>query len=155
MTTNDSDGSVLDWRSDPYGGVNIKPEALAPVPEDFASQLTESMEAWRKQNRRGVWLKIPIEHASLVPVAASQGFVYHHAEKDYVMMTHWLPVNEPNPLPPNASTQVGVGAVVTNDQGQVLLVQEAYGPTAGKDIWKIPTGLLDAREDSKLCASVV
>ena len=37
--------------------------------------------------------------------------------------------------------------MVVNDEGKVLLVQEAVGPLRGRDIWKIPTGLLDARED--------
>lgn len=60
------------------------------------------------------------------------------------MLTHWLPTDEPNPLPANASTHVGVGALVVNEDGQVLLVQEAVGWTDG---WKIPTGLLNARED--------
>eukprot|EP00746_Dinoflagellata_sp_MGD_P070851 gnl/MRDRNA2_/MRDRNA2_289477_c0_seq1.p1 gnl/MRDRNA2_/MRDRNA2_289477_c0~~gnl/MRDRNA2_/MRDRNA2_289477_c0_seq1.p1 ORF type:complete len:198 (-),score=34.89 gnl/MRDRNA2_/MRDRNA2_289477_c0_seq1:40-612(-) len=64
-------------------------------------------------------------------------------------MTHWLPTDEPNPLPPNPSTQVGVGALVVNEEGKVLLVQESHGPSAGKDMWKIPTGLANAREDLK------
>ena len=77
---------------------------------------------------------------------------FHHAKPGYVMMTRWLP-DCPSPLPHNASSQVGVGAVVVNDEGKVLLVQEAVGPLRGRNIWKIPTGLLDARED--ICDGVV
>ena len=33
--------------------------------------------------------------------------------------------------------------MVVNDEGKVLLVQEAVGPLRGRNIWKIPTGLLD------------
>jgi len=36
---------------------------------------------------------------------------------------------------------------VLNDDGKLLLVQEAVGPLRGKDVWKIPTGLLEAGED--------
>ena len=60
-------------------------------------------------------------------------------------MCRWLPGGE-SPLPPNATHQVGVGAVVVDaGRGRVLVVQEAVGPAVGH--WKIPTGLLHARED--------
>jgi hypothetical protein len=35
------------------------------------------------------------------------GFGFHHAEPTYVMLTRWLPTEEENLLPPNASHQVG------------------------------------------------
>lgn len=38
---------------------------------------------------------------------ACQGFDFHHAEPGYVMLTQWLPTDEPCMLPPNASHQVG------------------------------------------------
>jgi hypothetical protein len=144
---------VLSAKVDPYGGVNIDADALPADPEAFAAALAASLEVWVAEGRRGVWLKIPLDRAALVAPAVAAGFAYHHAEKDYAMLTRWLPTDEPDPLPANASTQVGVGAVVVNEEGRVLLVQEAVGPTAGRDIWKIPTGLLDARED--IAAGVV
>jgi hypothetical protein len=143
----EGDGA-LDGKLDPYGGVNVDPEGLPSDPHVFALQLRASLQRWAADQRRGIWLKVPIEQAALIPVAVDEGqFVFHHAEPDYVMLTRWLPDGEPNPLPANASTQVGVGALVVNERGQVLLVQEKVGPTAGRNIWKIPTGLLEARED--------
>ena len=143
---------ILPGRRDPFDGVSVSPGAISPDPETFEAQLSASLEEWRANGTRGVWLKLPIEQAQLVSVATSHGFIYHHAEADYVMLTRWLP-DCPSPLPHNASSQVGVGAVVVNDEGKVLLVQEAVGPLRGRDIWKIPTGLLDARED--ICDGVV
>jgi hypothetical protein len=49
------------------------------------------------------------------------------------MLTRWLP-EEPSTLPPNASHQVGIGACVINEQGQVLVVQERNGPLKGKQV---------------------
>ena len=60
------------------------------------------------------------------------------------MMTKWLPTNRPDTLPPNASHQVGVGAIVVNSEGRVLVVQEANGPLKGQGVWKMPTGLVHA-----------
>jgi ADP-ribose pyrophosphatase YjhB (NUDIX family) len=64
------------------------------------------------------------------------------------MLCQWLPENEPNVLPPNASHQVGVGAFVYDrEKGKVLVVQEKQGPLKGKNVWKMPTGLVCQGED--------
>jgi len=117
----------------------------------FISKIDASLDHWRSIQRRGVWLKLPIQKASFVPIAALRGFVFHHAEKEYVMMTHWLADTE-NRLPPNASHQVGVGCVVINDEGKMLMVQEKSGPLKGTGIWKMPTGLTEVGEDISLAA---
>jgi ADP-ribose pyrophosphatase YjhB (NUDIX family) len=100
---------------------------------------------WKLNKRRGVWLKVPIEKSVLVAPAVAAGFVFHHAEKDYVMMNHWLSEEE-NRMPANATHQVGVGCVVINN-GKLLMVQEKNGPLRGTGVWKLPTGLSDAGED--------
>lgn len=64
--------------------------------------------------------------------------------QDYVMMTKWLPEHLADTLPPNASHQVGVGAIVVNSRQQMLVVQEANGPLRGEGFWKMPTGLVHA-----------
>lgn len=140
---------LLQGEADHFGGVVLDPAGLPSNAEDFGRRLDHSLRAWRKSGTRGVWLQIPIEKAHLIGAAVARGFVFHHAEKHYCMLTQWLPLTEPDPLPANASTQVGVGALVVNDEGKVLLVQEAVGPLQGRDLWKIPTGLLSAREDIK------
>lgn len=90
--------------------------------------------------------------AHLISEALQQGFECHHAEKDYVMLTQWLPSGE-NRLPPSASHQVGVGAFVLNQQREVLVVQEKHGPLRGKGVWKLPTGLVMQGEDVTAAAA--
>lgn len=34
-----------------------------------------------------------------MPILARNGFEFHHAQKNYVMMTRWLPKKRPNTLP--------------------------------------------------------
>ena len=69
------------------------------------------------------------------------------------MLTKWLPENEENKLPAAATHHVGIGAFVTRinptdeNKRDVLMVQELRGPAAGRDLWKLPTGLLDVGED--------
>ena len=99
--------------------------------------------------KRGVWLKVPSAQAELIPVAKRRGFDFHHAEREYLMMTKWLPAEEgiESSLPPNASHQVGVGACVVNEKGELLVVRERHGPLQGLNVFKIPTGLVHAGED--------
>ena len=144
----DDDGErLLPATDDPYGGIIINSAELPEDVEVFRQQLVRSLASWRSTGKRGIWLKVPIAQAAKIPVATELGFEFHHAEKGYVQLTQWLPKDVPSPLPPNASTQVGVGCIVVNREGQVILVQEGAGPLKGKDTWKIITGLVEQGED--------
>ncbi|CAI9095685.1 OLC1v1031682C4 [Oldenlandia corymbosa var. corymbosa] len=137
---------VLDAYDDEYNGVIVHPESLPSNPTAFASMLRLSITHWKRKGKKGVWLKLPIEKSDLVPIAVKEGFQYHHAEKDYVMMTYWIP-EEPCLLPPNASHQVGIGGFVINDRDEVLVVQEKYCAAGLEGLWKIPTGFILASEE--------
>ena len=69
------------------------------------NRLRGCLQTWREQKKRGIWLKVPVQKASLINIAVDAGFSFHHAEPDYLMLTHWLPATE-STLPPNASHQV-------------------------------------------------
>ncbi|MCO5602233.1 hypothetical protein L7F22_056361 [Adiantum nelumboides] len=102
----------------------------------------------RKESKKGIWLKLPIKNVDFVPLAVKEGFWYHHAEKDYLMLTLWI-AETTSTLPANASHRVGVGAMVINDENKVLVVQEQTGPTKGSGVWKMPTGSVFQGEDIK------
>ncbi|XP_056685782.1 nudix hydrolase 2 [Spinacia oleracea] len=119
----------------------------------FASSLRSSLSYWTQLGKRAVWIKLPIQHNNLIEAAVKEGFWYHHAEPRYVMLAKWLPQDEPNTLPANASHRVSVGAFVINDKKQVLVVQEKNGMLRGKGVWKFPTGMANQGED--ICAAAV
>ena len=141
------------WTIDRYGGIIVDNAhdafvTAAETPETFDATLGGWLATWRASGARGVWLKLALDDARLVPVAKERGFEFHHAERTYVMMTTWLPSDEASTIPNNASHQVGVGAFVYDGENEkVLLVQERRGPASGRDLWKMPTGLLEAGED--------
>lgn len=95
---------------------------------------------------KGVWLQLGLHQAHLIPLAVEHGFEFHHAHKQHVVMTAWLP-SEPNRLPSHTTHQVGVGVVIRNERGDIVVVKERHGPAAKYDIWKVPTGILDDAED--------
>eukprot|EP00878_Enallax_costatus_P032166 GHUV01035277.1.p1 GENE.GHUV01035277.1~~GHUV01035277.1.p1 ORF type:complete len:254 (+),score=37.71 GHUV01035277.1:51-812(+) len=138
---------LLDAEEDKYDGIIINTDSLPKDPATFRAALQQSLKAWSEQGKRGVWLKIPRELSQLIPIAVEPGFTFHHAEQDHVMMTKWLPEDLGNTLPPNASHQVGVGAIVVNSRQEMLVVQEANGPLRGQGFWKMPTGLVMEGED--------
>ncbi|KAJ7960241.1 Nudix family hydrolase [Quillaja saponaria] len=135
---------------DIHGGVVVSLEE--PVDSVvFASELGASMSQWRQQGKKGVWIKLPIEHSNLVDVAVKQGFRYHHAEPDYLMLVHWIP-HTADTLPANASHRVGIGAFVLNNNREVLVVQEINGRFSGTGVWKLPTGAVNEGEDIYMAA---
>ncbi|KAK4279082.1 hypothetical protein QN277_016838 [Acacia crassicarpa] len=141
---------LLNAKEDSYGGVVVNVEE----PMDsvvFASLLQSSMSKWREQGKKGVWIKLPIKYVNLVEAVVKAGFRYHHAEPDYLMLVHWIPKTA-DLLPANASHVVGIGALVMNDNREVLVVQECNGWFKGTGIWKLPTGTIEEGEDISAAA---
>lgn len=66
------------------------------------------------------------------------GFKYHHAKDDFVMMYNWLPKDEEVNIPPFAHTMIGVGAIVVNGRDQILAVSEKNSLIPNS--WKLPGG---------------
>lgn len=149
--------SALAAYADYYGGVIVEPTAAADCDsvEEFSEKLSSSIDTWRKEGRRGVWLKIPSDCLTYASAAVQQNFFIHHAEKEHIMLALWLPEEqgEPCTLPSYTSHTVGVGAMVIDEEQRLLVVQERTGPAAGIDFWKIPTGLVDAGEDAAAAAA--
>lgn len=59
--------------------------------------------------------------ASFVLLLVQEGFRYHHAEPDYLMLVRWIPETI-DTLPANASHRVGIGAFVMNSEREVCLL---------------------------------
>ncbi|XP_059449470.1 nudix hydrolase 2-like [Corylus avellana] len=137
---------LLSSVDDLYGGVRVNMEHHPMDSNAFATLLKASISQWKQQEKRGVWIKLPIEQVNLVEVAVKEGFRYHHAEPDYLMLIYWIPETT-DTLPANASHRVGIGAFVMNSQREVLVVMENGGRFKGTGVWKFPTGVVNEGED--------
>ncbi|KAL5798124.1 hypothetical protein ACOSQ2_002944 [Xanthoceras sorbifolium] len=142
---------LLSSVEDAHGGVTVDVKESMDS-KMFSLMLKTSLFYWRQQGKRGVWIKLPIEFANLVEPAVKEGFRYHHAEPDYLMLVKWISETT-DTLPENASHRVGVGAFVMNDKGEVLVVQESDGRFKGTNVWKLPTGVVNESED--ICTAAV
>ncbi|XP_073139228.1 nudix hydrolase 2 [Henckelia pumila] len=143
---------ILEAKNDDHGGVIVEMINEPIDPAVFASLLRASLTHWRKEGKRGVWIKMPIDLVNLVEPAVKEGFYFHHAEPRYLMLVHWLP-SSANTLPANATHRVGIGAFLLNEKNEVLVVQEKSGRFRGTGVWKFPTGVVDEGED--ICDAAV
>ena len=107
---------------------------------------------WREAGIRAVWLRVATDAIRLLPEAIDQGFLPHHAAPDHITLTAWLVKGRESRLPPGPSHFVGVAGLVldagaADGRARVLVVQEKSGPAAGINLWKLPGGLVDNKED--------
>ena len=136
---------LLSFTTNPFGGVLTETELLPGDPEVFRARLGHSLDAWRGEGYRLVWVEIPLSLASLVPVAAEAGFTYHHSGETYVMMT--LRLEEAAFIPAHASHYIGAGGVVLSEDQELLVVSEKYQrQQPGPPRYKLPGGALHEGE---------
>lgn len=83
-------------------------------------------------------------------MAVKEGFVYHHAKENKLVLTKWLPINEQNMLPAYATHTVSVSAIVIDDQNRILLVKEKYHPERG---YKMPSSAVKMGENIAAAAA--
>lgn len=139
---------VLAVVEDRYGGVEVSVREGAELEtSQFVEELRAALEGWMADGKRGIWLKLPAECHRHISAAVTFGFAFHHATPEYLELTRWLP-STPSPLPRFAFTMIGVGGVVLNKDGKVLMVKERVSPSPRmQGAFKLPGGLADPGED--------
>ncbi len=126
----------------------VDPAALPQDPEVFGKLLASSLDEWREEGLKVVWLEVPIDRAALIPVAVAAGFVFHHAAEGYAMLTGRLV--EGAFIPPYATHYVGAGGVVVNDRRELLVVCERHRRSR-EPAYKLPGGALHPGEHLEAC----
>lgn len=135
--------NFLTCKGDHFGGVTINSSlslksdfnSTVPTSEEARKKLECSLNHWQSQNINGVWFEVDIPHSFWVPILVDSGFIFHHAQSDRVVLTKWLPTDRASTLPKYPFTNVGVGGVVENSEGDILLMKERRGRYLG---WKFP-----------------
>jgi 8-oxo-dGTP pyrophosphatase MutT (NUDIX family) len=133
---------TLPFSPDQFRGVIVDAEHL---PEDaaFATALIHSLETWKREGFRLVWLDVPIARAALIPLAVAAGFSFHHSNDGDLMMTCRLA--DDAFVPTHATHYVGVGGVVLNPRRELLVVCEKHRRTSRR-YYKLPGGALQPGE---------
>ena len=142
---NQYNSRTLEGTTNMYGGITITAGQLPPKNANFKEILVNSICQWKDASLRLVWLEIPLDLASFVPIATSLGFSYHHAQKDTIMMT--LPLSKDTHIPNYATHNLGAGAVVINENDELLVVNERFRRDQTKPYFKLPGGAVDPAEN--------
>jgi hypothetical protein len=106
MVVTEDDG-ILSASVNIFNGVDVDPEGLPEDPERFAELLRRSLGFWKVQGLKVVWLTLPLCRATLIPVAAESGFVFHHSDPAALIMT--LRLQSGAFVPPHATHYIGAG----------------------------------------------
>ena len=80
---------------DAYGGITV----IVRETDDFDAALTASLDRWRRDGVRGVWLEVPAALVKYLPAALEHGFRLRGGDATHVLCCAWLPGGE-SPLPP-------------------------------------------------------
>lgn len=145
MSVSTQPENVFRGKEDRYEGITVRSDLEPCDVKEFQEKLENSISVWRNDKKRGIWFKVHLNQSDWVPILVKNGFKYHHAKEDFVMLYFWLPSNESHNIPHYAHTMVGVGAVVVNDRNQLLVVQEKYFYKIPR--WKLPGGYVEPGEN--------
>ena len=124
---------------DPYNGITIESKDLPNSKEEFEINLDFLIE--ETQDRRNlIWIYIDISKSDFIPLATSRGFIFHSCDESYVLVVKRLIPNAI--IPTSANHTLGVGAVVINENEELLVIKEKIS-TIG---YKLPGGHIDNGE---------
>jgi len=124
---------------DPFNGITIDQKDLPDTKEEFEVNLDYLIDE-TKDRRNLIWIYIDIKNSDFIPVATSKGFFFHSCDEDYILVVKRL---IPNAIIPTAANHtLGVGAVVINENNEILVIKERVS-TLG---YKLPGGHIDNGE---------
>ena len=77
------------------------------------------------ENRRNlIWIYISINKSEFIPIATNQGFIFHSCGENYILVVKRL--KDDAIIPTAANHTLGVGAVVINENNELLVIKETF-----------------------------
>ncbi|XP_043263643.1 nudix hydrolase 7 isoform X1 [Colletes gigas] len=133
-------------QTDYYNGITVDSNEESCTPEVFVKRLTVSLQDWIKDKKRTIWFRVHLPNSEWIPILVKEGFKFHHAQNEYVMLYRWLVSDEECNVPHYAHTNLGVGAFVYNEStNELLVIKEKYVNKVA--FWKLPGGFVEPGEN--------
>jgi 8-oxo-dGTP diphosphatase len=124
---------------DPYNGITINVKSLPNTKEEFELNLDYLID--EVENKRNlIWIYIDIKKSDYIPIATKRGFFFHSCDEDYILVVKRI--NQNAIVPTAANHTLGVGAVVINDNNEILVIKEKISNIG----YKLPGGHIDNGE---------
>jgi hypothetical protein len=129
---------ILSFSPDRFDGIYINESSIPSCKNKFNELLDNSLKEFKDNHRKGIWLRLPVDKLDLTSIAISKGFELHSCEKEYLMLTKWLPHTK-STIPNQPHNSCGIGCVCYDKKNKKLLVvKEKHGGIS--NIFKVPTG---------------
>ena len=129
--------------SDNYEGITIDNSSIPHLVDEFEKELIKIIT--NLENKRLLWIKIPITKSDFIPMLTKHDFIFHHCnEKDITLLKKLVD----DPIIPTASNHtLGVGVVVINENNELLVIKDRIGKR-----YKLPGGYIDDDENISTAA---
>ncbi len=122
-----------------YDGVIADPANLPGSKEEFEKEMVQLI--GNLQDKKLLWINIPIEKSDFIPILAKHDFEFHHCDERNLMLVKRL---SPDAVMPAAKNyRVGVGAVVLHE-GRLLVIRDRFS-----EGFKLPGGHIEKNESLK------
>ena len=134
---------AIDIRDDAFNGATLEVNANHLSADDIRCV----MQLLSAAQKSLVWVTLAKSQSTLVPLFIDQGFVFHLCNEQELTLICRLQENAYAPFAPTHT--LGVGGLVQNTQGEVLLIRDKWMNGEG---FKIPGGYVDLGESLALAA---
>jgi 8-oxo-dGTP diphosphatase len=122
-----------------YDGVLVDNATLPENKAEFEDEIKQLIE--KIKNKKLLWIKIPIEKSTFIPILTNLDFEFHHCDEKSIML---LKKMSPDAIVPTTKNYiVGVGAIVFHD-GRLLVIKDKFSKG-----YKLPGGHIDKNESLK------
>jgi len=129
--------------TDNYEGITIDNSTIPHLIEDFEKELITIID--KLENKRLLWIKIPITKSDFIPLLTKYDFIFHHCNEGDITLLKKLSID---PIVPTARNHtLGVGVVVINDNNEILVIKDRIGQR-----YKLPGGYIDDDENISTAA---
>ena len=139
---------MLEFQFDAFNGVIISATKFSHAESDFSKQLNQLIVDANSEGKQLIWLTLDISQSFLIKSATDQGFVFHNCLEDQLTLILRLIDNAYAPF--TATYSIGAGAIVINDNNEILIIRERLATGSG---YKLPGGHIELGE--KIAEAIV
>jgi mutator protein MutT len=140
--------TMLESQFDAFNGVIISATRFSHSETDFNKQLNALIVDSHSEGKQLIWLTLDIAQSFLIKSATDKGFVFHNCLEDQLTLILRLIDNAYAPF--RATYSIGAGAIVINDNNEILIIRERLASGLG---YKLPGGHIELGE--KIAEAIV
>ncbi len=130
---------MLRVKEDLYNGLIVKTDSIADLTSEFKNSLLLLQQQAKEDEKNLLWLELTTKQNQHIAIALELGFEFHNCEAKRTTLTYQVKKDAYIPVSP--SHTIGVGAVVINDENELLMVRDRIHNN--HSIYKLPGGMVE------------